>query len=75
MSFFRYLAASLALLVFLSGALGSASNETNALEKKASPKIDPKATFTKLQIAQIEQGIKDACTLANAAYQFSKVRG
>ena len=73
MSIFQYLVASLILFAFLNGAQGLPLG-TDSLKKRASPKIDPKASFTKLQTAQIEQGVKDACALANAAYDFSRVR-
>ena len=50
------------------------SNITKTIQKRASPSIYKYATFNDVEVAQIKQGIADACFLANTAYDFSQVK-
>ena len=41
--------------------------------RRDSPTLDPKSKFSKVELAQIRQGINDACQLANVALSFADV--
>ena len=71
-SYFLTLLTTLVIFGSLNASLGPFNN-TNAIQQRGVPQIDPHAIFGKTEVAQLKQGIKDACSIAVNARAFAQV--